>query len=151
MTFSYQPKAFHPYGPAPSAPDGPPPDRQQKLSFWTPERDEILKACVDDPRKLTSGTIAAELGCSRGSVIWRVEHIGLKLHNPSRGRRFRMPDTVCATPLPQTPEATGGVTLAELGPEQCRFPVNDAPFLFCGAADCIGPYCGEHKRICCRC
>lgn len=46
--------------------------------------------------------------------------------------------------------AAGNISLAELGPGQCRWPHGDRPpFVFCGAPVVEGrPYCPEHiKRM----
>lgn len=47
------------------------------------------------------------------------------------------------------PDPPSGITLAELGPNDCRFPFGDREFNFCGQTQQEGSsYCSVHHAIC---
>ena len=50
-------------------------------------------------------------------------------------------------PKPRLRPPIGHLTIMELGPDTCRFPFGDGPFLFCGATPVPGkPYCADCVR-----
>ena len=81
--------------------------------------------------------IGGRMGVSRNSIIGKVHRLGL----PKRNSPIRRP--------PAPPKL---LTLADLGPGQCRFPEGspeDAGFHFCGEPVIEGkPYCGPHAARC---
>ena len=44
-------------------------------------------------------------------------------------------------------EAGGPLTIYQLGPDDCRYPLGEFPFVFCGKQQAIGSYCLDHHEL----
>jgi hypothetical protein len=109
---------------------------------WTEERDTQLRKLRD--QGFTFDDIAAKLDTTKGSVIGRAGRLGL-LGRSQPVRRHVYHRAVASTPLLPS---VGPVALLDLEPHQCRWPVNDAPYLFCAGTKIDGSsYCGRHFGV----
>lgn len=141
---------------------------------WTDERIELLEKLWNDG--LSASRIADKLGdVTRNAVIGKVHRLGLSgrakcyIRNPLRraptinARRLRelqvnprrtppaAPKAPARKPRPiatsiEATEAALMLTVLELGPRQCRYPIGDpqeSGFGFCGRY-AHGPYCDPH-------
>lgn len=143
-------------------------------TWWTQDRTEVL-------RKLWAigvsfSDIAAEMGQTRNAVcgkIHRMEFIGPGTYrrrtdaqieatkrekDRRRNERRRVQSITVKKVLPPNLEALRcveveslGKTLLELGPNDCRYPFGDGPFVFCGQPQFEGSsYCGCHFGLSAR-
>lgn len=141
---------------------------------WPPERVEQLKSLID--AGLSCSQIAGEIGITRNAVIGKVSRLGLSRPKdrpaPRVGERDgsarkraawrpriilppRMLLAFPREPLPRLEDIAildgRGCSLMELGPAQCRWPINEpgaANFCFCGNKPVESlPYCVGHARI----
>lgn len=136
---------------------------------WTRERTEILKKLWAEG--LSASQIANRLGgVTRNAVIGRVHRIGLpgraKSTRPkSRKRKRHHSPPSQPMPVPSGQSTAGApskksyttwrrneaVTLIELKPHHCRWPVGEMTGerqKFCGQQSEAGaPYCGHHDSI----
>ena len=121
--------------------------------------------------KLSARLIADRLpGRTRNSVIGQCTRLGIPLLGPRRGggwpRKPKLaseinqdweaamletanstlgsvePTPSPAEPAPPQPPTAASVTLMELGPHQCRWPLDGG--FYCGAEKVRGSYCAEH-------
>lgn len=140
------------------------------MSAWIVGREAEFVDCLR--AEMTSGQIATHFKISRNSVVSMVRrkfsHIGFqsdiakarKIAEPTRkpygggGERKRVERKKSLPPVFVAIETTDfgdGVPLRDLGPDQCRFAVNDAPtgalHMFCGAETDGGPWCARHLRM----
>jgi len=153
-----------------------------RVSFWTDERVTLLRQYVAEG--LSGGQIATMFGgvISREAVLGKCFRMRLELQsadairrrNPSwhspvpthavRVRKVRLrprapieaPTVMDLAPveLPPTEIETAGISLFDIGQDQCRYPLNEttpiSEFLFCGLPikhhDCS--YCPGHLAIC---
>jgi GcrA cell cycle regulator len=147
---------------------------------WTDEMIDTLKQGFRD-RQIAS-QIAASLNVSRNAVIGKINRLGLKLSEQDlemrrshKGRKLgprqrragaqtapvRAPTRWLAdTPIiePTEPvtlapdESPHAVSLFDVEPHQCRWPLGEAgkDFRFCGAGIELGSYCGRHARVALR-
>ena len=130
-------------------------------SPWTVERDAVLT------RLWAEGYSASQIAdqimgvhVTRCAVIGRVHRLKLPARQPrkrqirpdSRRPRQFVPKPPAPPPKPVPPPPPPGapkmrrLKLVELKPHHCRWPIADAPFLFCGA-DAAEVYCPFHQRI----
>lgn len=144
--------------------------------IWTPEAEQHLCALVADPRGLSAGQMAKELGngYSRNAVIGKCKRLGLTLpnHGIRRAAVTKSPrthpnrDNLLATRIRAKSRAaqnayaavasipapdSRNLTFRELDRRECRWATNDAApgesHLFCGAKAVRGePYCAFHCR-----
>ncbi len=142
--------------------------------FWTEERDGELVRLFKDG--LSQAKIADALGAaSKDAVAGRIERLRKRgVDIPPRKRKAVTPlgptkphrspglnfhggvrPSSAGKPLPRTgprPDepAPLNLTLLQLGPRNCRWPVNDGgPFRFCGARTAGGgmKYCPYHHEL----
>lgn len=100
---------------------------------WTEERETQLRELRD--QGFTFKQVATKLGMTRGAVAGRVRDLRLSVPEFSIERP--------PTPLPMRQVAS--VTLFDLEPHHCRWPVSDAPYMFCGDTKIDGSsYCRHH-------
>ena len=129
-------------------------------SPWTAERDAVLAKLWAEG--YSASQIAAQISdvvVSRMAVIGRVHRLKLparKAREPARRkpykRRMSVPKPPAPPPRPQPPPPPPGapkmrrLTLVELGPTDCRWPIGDGiSVLFCGADAAEGQvYCSYH-------
>lgn len=134
---------------------------------WT---DEIDNAIRERWGKCTGDALALYLGEAFGirvtdtTVHARALRIGLtRLREAKRanryfrlgniGNRSKTPTPPRYIPDPPKPPTARMVALLDLGPGDCRFPVNDPrndDFGFCGAPKAGRSYCEYHHRLCYR-
>lgn len=123
-------------------------------TLWTKERDaQLVKS---RKQGLSFGKIAAELGdVTRSAVIGRADRLGLAGQPRStRLKGVRKEKPPVREPTQVKPILWGAVltnltahaaAILDLEPHHCRWPVNDAPFMFCGDAKRDGSsYCTRH-------
>ena len=129
--------------------------------IWTKEQDTVLREMRT--QGFSAQQIAVELGgVTRNAVIGRAARLGLastkRAAAPKAARKprtrstpFRMQDTA-TEPLPIMDQRSDApVALLDLEPHHCRWPVNDAPYMFCAAAKQDGSsYCGHHDQVASR-
>ncbi len=110
-------------------------DRRPWETDWTPSKTRALTALWNEG--IPTREIGRRFGVTHCAVIGKAHRLGLprrlnrippkKIHPPRRG-------------------------LADLGPDQCRFPsghVGDEDFRFCGAVISPGKsYCEPHHQLC---
>lgn len=124
--------------------------------LWPKERDAQLREL--HKQGLTYGRIAAELGVTRGAVASVVGRLGLaarpggarpkfvQKEEQPRARSTGFQVLVVREGLRLGPQVA--LALFDLQPHHCRWPVNDAPYMFCGGArDLNSSYCERHHRI----
>ena len=104
------------------------------LFSWTEERLKTLRALWKDGFSVNE--IGRRMGVSKNAVVGKVHRLGL----PKR-----------PSPLPRKKaEPEKLLTLANLGPEQCRWPLGEwkeRAVAFCGEPIVMGmPYCLTHCR-----
>ncbi len=121
-------------------------------SFWTEERDQILRDRWSDESRPSADTIGQEIGASRDAVAGRVRRLGL----PKRGTKGRArPGLKIAQDLTHSddpyPNRCGLLQLNEM---TCRWPVGDPgdeDFFFCGSDVSVTPrcssYCLAHRLV----
>lgn len=140
---------------------------QSRPSPWSDERIEHLRKLVGE-RLLSFAEMAARLGggITRNGAIGKAKRLGLCIPHvanpnptpkpsrpaPSRIRlsttRLRKPPTFQSPPVAIIPTCEP-VTLMQLEPHHCRYPVSDDnKFLFCGADKERGSYCFHHANLC---
>jgi GcrA cell cycle regulator len=139
--------------------------------FWTPEQDAALKAHVERnelPYSRICDEINAEFNThyTRNATIGRAKRIGCcnpvrksarknqytteRVHpEPARRSprpRVKPPET---NPLRCADVTARNVRLIELGPDACRYAVDEvSPFLFCGEQQVPNEsYCPGHFRL----
>jgi GcrA cell cycle regulator len=140
--------------------------------FWTPEQDAALKAHVER-NELPYSRIKDEINAqfkthyTRNATIGRAKRIGCC--NPVRKTKRKNQYTtervhaepmkrVRVRPAPLPPDirplrcadvTPGNVRLIELGPDACKYPVDDvSPFFFCGEQQMEKEvYCPDHFRL----
>ena len=146
--------------------------------LWTRAQEAaLLKICAHTHRASDIARALAPFrhGVSRNSVIGKVERMRRAGHQieigkpgggypeQNRQRKVRNPQSfarvetsrMSTPPKPQPPPERSEVcsprllTLLELKPHHCRWPVgNKPPFLFCGArAEPGRPYCPAHTQV----
>lgn len=131
---------------------------------WTAERDAVLV------RLWAEGYSASQIAdqimgvtVTRCAVIGRAHRLKLpprKAREPARTPRPRRtrgfvpkPPAPPPRPIPPPPPPPGApqmrrLSLVELKPHHCHWPIGDGPFLFCGADAASGEvYCPFHQRI----
>lgn len=111
---------------------------------WTKERDMQLRKLREVG--LTFSQIAAALGMTNSAVIGRADRLGLAKQGRSATNQKRR-IAVQAQSLPPT-FVTGPVALLDLEPHHCRWPVRDAPYMFCADTKADhSSYCSRHFSI----
>jgi GcrA cell cycle regulator len=128
------------------------------MTMWTKER--IAQLCELRDQGFSAEQIAAKIGVTRNAVIGKVNRLGLVKQDtrPKTVRKLkphirnaRLEPAVQAKPLPLPvldSKSDAPVTLLDLEPHHCRWPVSDAPFMFCGGAKQDGSsYCEYHADI----
>ena len=125
------------------------------ISPWTEERVETLTRLLAERR--TAAEIAACFGdITRNAVIGKAHRMGLSSPRPRKTVRLRPKPKLPTKPPTKLPTRSRPVTLSpkprrltllELGPNQCRYPLDND--LFCGADTRKGfSYCDYHYKIC---
>ena len=124
--------------------------------LWTKERDAALREMREQGYSFSQ--IAVKLGLTtRNAAIGRANRLRLpkeprvrreKQSRVERHTPFR-PPALKTEPLPlMDQQSDAPVTLLDLEPHHCRWPVSDAPYAFCGATKQDGSsYCGHHHRV----
>lgn len=147
----------------------PKPQKEATHAVWTDEAVEMLRELVAEGLPFSDIASRLPIMVSRNAVIGKAKRLGLekpvkvggkKVERSLSGREKRLKNAraaavaraPAASPT-ETPEPfNGGVTLDELRPGQCRFPIGDPSdpgFRFCGAK-AVGPYCEAHRSLCFR-
>jgi len=139
-----------------------------ETSFWTEERQAFLLANV---RQLSAGQLAKQLGTSRNAVIGKVRRLGAMLAKPDERtlaqrrtdrlqylrdyhRRVREAQGCKYQPRRKPPPAplfqpaAHNVTILDLDPGCCAWPLNNGPdYFFCGNPVVPGrSYCPYHAK-----
>jgi GcrA cell cycle regulator len=140
-------------------------------TLWTEEQDAQLRKLRD--QGLSASQIAAELGgMTRNAVIGRAGRLGLEKQKRGpktvREQQSKVPqirrvhlsglseDSVVknilrkrSEPIPVLDSKSDApVTLFDLEPHHCRWPVQDAPYLFCADTKQDGSsYCSRHFGV----
>ncbi len=135
---------------------------------WTEERDEQLRELRE--RGFSAAQIAVKLGgVTRSAVIGRADRMGLRSTKraaqprPKVIRQLRVRKTPFVMPAVRPPmpavrppmpapainqHSDAPVVLFDLEPHHCRWPVNDAPYMFCGDTKRDGSsYCQRHFGV----
>jgi GcrA cell cycle regulator len=140
---------------------------------WPPERVERLKSLIN--AGFSCSQIANQIGVTRNAVIGKMNRLGLSRPKDRLAPRTREseaserkraawrprvvpPRMLLALPREPVPRPQDiailngrGCSFMELGPAQCRWPINEpgaANFCFCGNQPVEGlPYCVGHARI----
>ena len=134
--------------------------------MWTAERVELLRKLWGEG--LSASQIAAHIeGATRNSVIGKRNRLGLPKRTNERTRgdaivrkiakaRKAKPPQFKKEPIKVAPEPEGHsrVTLSELRPHHCRWPIGDpkeSTFRYCGERKHSNSYCSHHagraKRV----
>lgn len=129
--------------------------RKPASNLWTPEQDDILRAMTADsaPRE----QIALRLGRTKLAVEKRAVILGVRLWSAAEHKwksqkreaenKCEITQNVPAVAIPETRR----VTLLDLTPRSCRWPLGDPrdeDFHFCGEQAPIGGvYCDFHKAL----
>lgn len=113
---------------------------------WTGTEEALLIALRNEG--LSIAKIAERMNRSRGSIIGKVNRLGLTKHKPRFHKITPAPPT--PPPLPYSPPPPDGISLLDLLPNRCRFPINSPPrggtYFFCGKlADDV--YCPFHSAL----
>jgi len=92
-----------------------------------------------------------ETGLTRNAVIGKCRRLCMPFRDPPvrvrKPRIYKYRPRV--KPKPPRVEPNGTVTIYQLRSDDCRFPLGDFPFVFCGKEQQDGSsYCPEHFRIC---
>jgi len=131
-------------------------------TFWTPERDEILRKGFTTTGYRTAKELAAEFKCSDTAVSKRAQALGLrspykfarKALNPGAVKRAVKAKASIDRAVPIVAPASGGFTMADLPRGGCQFATSrhDArDHRFCGAkveaAADRPPYCDFHQQV----
>lgn len=120
------------------------------IKKWHDDAVELLKAQWDSGRSAAEiVTALAELGYnfSRCAVLGRVHRLKL----PKRAVKVstkKMPLPAAVINLHEAARPTTGKTMAELKPNDCRWPFGDPKqpgFVFCGQLATQPPYCAAHS------
>lgn len=140
----------------------------KRTDYWPPEREQKLVELAPSAQQIND--LAVALDVSRNAVIGKLARMrqhGVAIETnfryvPRVGKRGAEPK-----PMPQMPKPRRGLpppeparadptvfsmrrlTLMQLGPWTCRWPLGDAqPYLFCGnPTDPDRSYCPVHHRI----
>ena len=135
---------------------------------WTPARDKQLRAYRRD--KIPYTEIARTLRTTKGSVASRCRTIGLCVpiaearharkqaaaakappRAPVAPKSTRFPETIHPAPATKHPAEMRRVTLLDLAPGQCRFPLGPKMAIathFCGNNVAVDrPYCAHHCAV----
>lgn len=132
---------------------------------WTDERVALLKRLWGEGR--TAAEIAKELGgITRNAVIGKAHRLKLSRRVSPIQQNNKKAPAKTAAPKAKKPEVARmtrpavkpvepvemmGLSLAELGPKQCRWPSGDPKsenFGFCGCTVAPGmPYCEAHAKM----
>ncbi len=138
---------------------------------WTEEREAELRSLWSEG--LTAAIIAGRMGVSRNAILGKSHRLGLNDRRQGvaairvkraakrvrRERQTEISDLVAERIRPGRPvsaqafeplEGTRPVTLLDLEPHHCRWPIGDpqdASFGFCGCKRAAGtPYCEAHAN-----
>ena len=137
-------------------------------TIWTLEQSEALRAHIDFG-ELSYARIAEDINARFGTFYSRNAAIGkagrMGLCNPYREKVAKLPKPRKPQPSKPRPRPAferveniqlrcaeivpRNLSLLDLGPDDCRYPVNDdSPFLFCGHRKLKGAsYCGPHFAL----
>jgi hypothetical protein len=131
-----------------------------RSDLWPPEREaRLLKLAPTVPRVMD---LAAALGTTRGAIVGKMARMRRSgtiiqtnfkhVRQPKPKTEPRMVTKPKPQSLPQPPEPVVVFTmrrlsLLELGPRTCRWPVGDGPpYLFCGNdTEPEQSYCPVHR------
>lgn len=136
---------------------------------WTDDKLDVLRELVADPRKLSAAQIGELLHVKRNSIIGACNRNGIKLQRKAcgsagikrqfKGRKaipgwkrkykFKPAEAPVEIELATADVTPRNVELMELGPFDCRYPIGDGPFLFCGNPQKRDSnYCFAHHHLC---
>ena len=118
---------------------------------WTPELDNIIKESI--VAGYTAREIGIKIGATKNAVLGRANRMGLRSGRTEKNNvvrftpRFRI---LKPTPPPEPEKAASPVTMFNLTPQSCRYPVSGAGLstLFCNENRMKGhSYCQKHYRV----
>jgi GcrA cell cycle regulator len=137
------------------------------MSIWPQERIDELRAHVE--AGLTCAQIAEKMGgrYNRNAVIGKLHRLKLqtknsKMERPLPKKRVRKPslkitawqgnpDRPPPTPfeIAEVVSNPRNLNIVDLGPDDCRYPYGDGPFVFCAHQKVLDtPYCYAHLMLC---
>ena len=121
--------------------------QQMQLTSWTPERVALLREMVASGA--SAREIAIALQCGRGAVTGKCGRMGLQLRGSRRPRGPRVRAEPIEPIEPIESIEPWGVSLIELKPGECRWPITrEPPHLFCGLQVSDNRvYCVWHCRV----
>jgi len=131
-----------------------------QISGWTVERVALLRKIYGTK---SVAEVAREIGSgvSRNAVIGKAGRLGLSAPKEERPKRPPpmppRPRPVPSPPPPMPPpppmatrppeSSADAVHLLELRAHQCRWLIDEAAFLYCGAHCDHGSYCPHHAKL----
>ena len=142
----------------------------QLLTKWTPESKKVVHDLWASG--LTAREIAQQLPqFTRNSILGhlhRLKRLGLRSRqNPGRVRVINRARRAAAKPKPPRPSprvikllpleiaaipdpiVENRVSLPDLQPHHCRYPLGEAPYQYCGRQKHVTTsYCPQHARLC---
>lgn len=108
--------------------------------WWTEKRMVTLQELWE--RGLSFTAIAKEMGATKGAIAGKKRTMGLE----RRVTVERALTVVEREPVSSPSIDPLALTMDMLARGQCKFPLGDGPFTFCGAP-CDGVYCVAHRRV----
>lgn len=108
--------------------------------IWTDAQTQELRTLAALPQKFSAAVLAGHFDTTRNSIISRCRRSGIKLQGQKFVGRPREPGSIRSvraktTPKPKPapkPLRNNPVSLLDLKFDDCRYPIQDSPFLFCG-------------------
>lgn len=121
--------------------------------LWSDAQIEQIKTMAES--RMSASQIAVEIGnVSRNAIVGVGHRNAIKFYGGSGGQNHRAktkPRIKLPTiEAPPEPRRAGMVTLMELGPTDCHWPIGDPrdpSFRYCGQRIHFRLYCVEHCRL----
>lgn len=126
---------------------------------WRPEQIAEVRRLIEVDR-LTARQASDRLGVSRNAIISVCHRYGITMRPPGvrltktgkpivRNRRVYPKMLIADEPTPIVEVQPLYITLLDLKKNQCRYPVQERPYFFCGHQKQEGSsYCPAHHALC---